>query len=129
MRVCECAVTALGFRGIVLTLKALRLYPPIPLNVRFAKTTTWLPRGGKPDGKSPVVVPKGTGVGLVPYYMHRRKDIYGEDAMDFRPERWEGPKLDDIGWAYMPFHGSPRLCLGSKLRSAVRSVPYAKDSD
>ncbi|KAI4267478.1 MAG: hypothetical protein LQ337_008330 [Flavoplaca oasis] len=92
--------------------ETLRLYPPIPLNVRFAKKTTWLPRGGKPDGESPVLVPKGTGIGLVPYYMHRRKDIYGEDAMDFRPERWEGSKLDDIGWAYMPFHGGPRLCLG-----------------
>ncbi|KAL8978269.1 MAG: hypothetical protein Q9205_006108 [Flavoplaca limonia] len=77
--------------------ETLRLYPPIPLNIRFAKNTTWLPRGG---------------IGLVPYYMHRRKDIYGEDAMDFRPERWEGSKLEDIGWAYMPFHGGPRLCLG-----------------
>ena len=47
--------------------------------------------------------------------MHRRKDIYGQDAMEFRPERWEGPELTDIGWAYMPFHGGPRLCLGSKL--------------
>ena len=127
MRVCEYAVIAFGFRRPVLIWKALRLYPPIPLNVRFAKNTTWLPRGGQPDGESPVLVPKGTGIGLVPYYMHRRKDIYGEDAMDFRPERWEGSKLDDIGWAYMPFHGGPRLCLGSKLpfvvRSSVRKIP------
>ncbi|CAO1605215.1 hypothetical protein XANCAGTX0491_008738 [Xanthoria calcicola] len=92
--------------------ETLRLYPPIPLNVRFAKNTTWLPQGGGPNGDSPVLVRKGTGIGLVPYYMHRRKDIYGEDAMAFRPERWQGPELDDIGWAYMPFHGGPRLCLG-----------------
>ncbi|KAL9011866.1 MAG: hypothetical protein Q9173_003326 [Seirophora scorigena] len=92
---------------------ALRLYPPIPINVRFANKTTWLPRGGGPDGKSPVLVPKGLGLGLVPYYMHRRKDIYGADAMDYRPARWEGPELADIGWAYMPFHGGPRFCLGS----------------
>ncbi len=96
---------------------ALRLYPPIPINVRFARKTTWLPRGGGPDGSSSVLVRRGTGVGFPVYYMHRRKDIYGQDAMEFRPERWEGPKLADIGWAYLPFHGGPRLCLGSKYLS------------
>ncbi|KAL8766549.1 MAG: hypothetical protein Q9209_006692 [Squamulea sp. 1 TL-2023] len=100
--------------------QALRLYPPIPLNVRFASKATWLPRGGGPDGESPVLVRKGLGIGIVPYYMHRRKDIYGEDAMDFRPERWEGPALADIGYAYMPFHGGPRLCLGSKSTTRTK---------
>lgn len=46
--------------------------------------------------------------------MHRRKDIYGQDAEEFRPERWEGDSLRDIGWAYLPFNGGPRLCLGRK---------------
>ena len=42
--------------------------------------------------------------------------------MDFRPERWEGPELDDIGWAYMPFHGGPRLCLGSKSTVQINDL-------
>lgn len=54
------------------------------------------------------------GVGFVAYYMHRRKDLFGQDAMDFRPDRWEGSELANIGSAYIPFHGGPRLCLGSK---------------
>ena len=54
------------------------------------------------------------GVGFVAYYMHRRKDLWGEDAMEYRPERWESPELADIGWAYLPFHGGSRLCLGSE---------------
>ena len=39
------------------------------------------------------------------------KDIYGQDAMEFRPERWEDPALTDIRWAYLHFHGGLGLCL------------------
>lgn len=49
--------------------------------------------------------------------MHRRKDLYGEDAEDFRPERWnEDLPLyrDDVNaaWGFLPFSGGPRVCLG-----------------
>jgi len=47
--------------------------------------------------------------------MHRRKDLYGDDAMDFRPERWEKDNLANVGYAYLPFHGGPRLCLGREF--------------
>ena len=96
---------------------ALRLYPSVPVNLRIAQRTTWLPRGGGPDGDAPLLVRRGVGVGFLPYYLHRRKDLYGEDAHEFRPERWEGPELTNIGWGYIPFHGGPRLCLGSEFHS------------
>ncbi|KUJ13716.1 cytochrome P450 [Mollisia scopiformis] len=89
-----------------------RLYTQIPVNVREATKTTYIPRGGGPDGQSPVLIRKGFGIGFSPYHMHRSKDIYGEDANEFRPERWEGPQLKNIGFGFMPFHGGPRLCLG-----------------
>ena len=53
--------------------------------------------------------------------MHRRKDLYGEDAEKFRPERWEEPGLpldeDSINaaWGYLPFNGGPRVCLGQEF--------------
>lgn len=58
--------------------------------------------------------------------MHRRKDIYGEDAEEFRPERWEGDTLKDVGWAYLPFNGGPRLCLGQEFALIEASYTVAR---
>ena len=98
--------------------ETLRLYPQLPINARSTNKTTLLPSGGGPDGRSPVLLPKGTGVGYSLYHMHRQKSLYGEDAEEFRPERWEGPELDNIGFGYLDFHGRPRTCLGSKSNSS-----------
>jgi len=37
--------------------------------------------------------------------MHRRESLYGPDAEEFRPERWETGELDNIGFGYLQFHG------------------------
>lgn len=95
-------------------LPANRLYTQIPVNIRVATKTTILPKGGGPDGQFPLLIRKGVGIGISPYHMHRHKDLYGDDANEFRPGRWEGPELQHIGWGFMPFHGGPRICLGSE---------------
>ncbi|QKX57442.1 uncharacterized protein TRUGW13939_04555, partial [Talaromyces rugulosus] len=97
-----------------------RLYTQIPMNIRTAKRTTCLPKGGGPDGKSPMLVAKGVGVAFSAYYMHRSKEVYGVDVDEFCPERWEGPELKNIGFAFMPFHGGPRRCLGSKIPNLLQ---------
>ena len=83
--------------------------------MRFATKTTIVPKGGGPDCQSPVLIRKGTGIGSSVYHMHRGKDLYGDVADEFRPERWERDQLAHIGWGFLPFLGGPRLCLGSKL--------------
>ncbi|RAL10461.1 cytochrome P450 [Aspergillus homomorphus CBS 101889] len=93
-----------------------RLYTQILVNVRIARRTTYQPRGAGPTGDSPLLIPKGAGVGFSAYHMHRSKEIYGPDAEGFRPERWEGPELKNIGFGFMPFRGGPRTCLGSKFQ-------------
>ncbi len=68
---------------------ALRLYPPVPVNIRAALRTTTLPTGGGPDMKSPILIPKGTSVAYSVYTIHRRPDLYRMDAEIFRVERWD----------------------------------------
>ncbi|TVY30969.1 Cytochrome P450 monooxygenase [Lachnellula hyalina] len=94
---------------------ALRLYPVVPANGRFALNDTVLPLGGGPNGLSPVFVPKGTLVAYSTYVMHRRKDVYGADAEEFRPERWAPEEGLRPGWAYLPFNGGPRICVGQQF--------------
>ncbi|KAL1896320.1 hypothetical protein Sste5346_004704 [Sporothrix stenoceras] len=102
--------------------EVLRLYPSVPANTRDAVRDTVLPTGGGPDGQQPVLVHAGERVGYSVYAMHRRKDIYGEDADLFRPERWSEQHLQSVGWAYLPFNGGPRICLGQEF--ALLEVYY-----
>lgn len=85
--------------------EALRLFPTVPLNSRRSVVDTTLPRGGGPDGLSPLFVPKGTEVNYSVYAMHRNKAFWGPDADEFIPERWDGRKT---GFEYLPFNGGPR---------------------
>lgn len=111
-------------RYLQLTLReALRLYDPSPANVRFAARDTTLPRGGGPDGKGPIFVPKGKTVSFVLHLLHRRKDLWGPDADEFKPERWENKKMD---WNFVPFSGGPRICLGRESPALPPPPPNQK---
>ena len=90
-------------------LESLRMFPVIPLNVKVANKDTFLPRGGGPEGEAPIFVHKGQTIVWVPYSMHRRKDLWGADAAEFKPERWQGLKA---GFNFVPFNGGPRICPG-----------------
>jgi cytochrome P450 len=104
----------------------LRLYPPVPLNNRQATATTILPTGGGPSGHSPILVRKGELVVFSQYVNSRVKCIYGQDAHHFRPERWEGEEMRNIGWAYFPFNGGPRQCLGEDFAVMEISVTIVR---
>ncbi|KAH6605190.1 hypothetical protein Trco_006897 [Trichoderma cornu-damae] len=101
----------LSYLNMVLK-EALRLYAPVTSNMRTAERDTVLPKGGGPDGQSPLFVPKGTDCRFSTYSLHRRKDYYGADVDEFRPERWETHRP---GWEYIPFSGGPRICIGQQF--------------
>lgn len=58
-----------------------------------------LPVGGGADGLSPIYVRKGTEVAFDIAALQRRRDLWGADADDFRPERWRNEKLS---WVLHP---------------------------
>lgn len=93
--------------------EALRMYPPVAKNLREALKDTTLPKGGGPDGESPILIRKKSLVVFHIYAVQRLEKYYGKDAHIFRPERWA--LLSKIGWAFMPFSSGPRICLGQQF--------------
>ncbi|CZT13902.1 uncharacterized protein RCO7_11561 [Rhynchosporium graminicola] len=67
--------------------ESLRLYPLVPLNNRTIIKTTTLPTSSGPDRESPVLVRKGELVVFSSYIHSRRRNLFGMDTDDFRPER------------------------------------------
>ena len=118
-------INAMKYLRAVLN-EALRLYPIVPANTREALMDTVLPRGGVPDGESPIFVAKGQVVSYWVWAMHRREDLYGDDADQFRPERWldeDGRKGIRPGWDFLPFNGGPRICIGREWTRISESSP------
>lgn len=81
----------------------MRVYPIAPSTNRTCTADTMLPHGGGPDGLSPIFVKKGTRILLGFQARHYDKKVWGEDAEEFRPERWLDHKAQT--WDFMPFGG------------------------
>ncbi|KAF2687594.1 cytochrome P450 [Lentithecium fluviatile CBS 122367] len=95
--------------------ETLRLYPVFPQNNRVALRDTVLPMGGGPDGKAPIFAPAGTLFDTCFATLHRDKKIWGPDAEEFRPSRWDShggfaPSL----FEFMPFGAGLRQCLAQQ---------------
>ncbi|CAE6488372.1 unnamed protein product [Rhizoctonia solani] len=94
--------------------EVLRLYPPVPLNQRECVKPTVFKSGGKQ-----YFIPAGASVIYSVLFMHTRKDLWGDDAEVFDPERW----LDDRykkyvlpnPFIFLPFNAGPRICLGQQF--------------
>ena len=97
--------------------ESMRMYPQIPENGRIALEDTVLPRGGGKDNSALLFVPKGQVAMWGNYVLQRDPDVYGDDADEYRPERWlaeNGSPPLKPGFAYLPFGAGPRQCMGRK---------------
>ncbi|KAH6855974.1 cytochrome P450 [Chaetomium sp. MPI-CAGE-AT-0009] len=90
--------------------EAMRVRPAVGLNI----TRVVPPEGAELDGH---FFPGGTTIACNGWVLHRDKEVFGQDADDFRPERW----LEDEERAkrmerYMfQFGGGSHLCIGRNL--------------
>ncbi|KAL8744103.1 MAG: hypothetical protein Q9184_008037 [Pyrenodesmia sp. 2 TL-2023] len=87
---------------------ALRLYPVFRQVNRIALHSTLIPRGGGPDGISPIYVRNGTMIYTAFDVLHQQQSIRGADAKDFKPGRWETP-TPDVGISAV-WRRAARLC-------------------
>ncbi|KAK7184163.1 hypothetical protein DPSP01_001198 [Paraphaeosphaeria sporulosa] len=78
----------------------------------FARIT---PKGGKViDGH---FIPEGAEITTYAYVMQRDKKFYGEDANDFRPERWleSEKRSNELEAVQFSFGMGPRICIGKDI--------------
>ncbi|KAF8502557.1 cytochrome P450 monooxygenase pc-3 [Hysterangium stoloniferum] len=96
--------------------EVLRLFPPVPFNIRRCLKSSVLP---SPMSKlGPFTISAGVSVTYSPLLIQRRKDLWGESAHEFDPQRWlrndEKPFVTNP-FAFLPFNGGPRMCMGQQF--------------
>jgi cytochrome P450 len=70
-------------------------------------------------------IPAGTTVFMPQWVIHRDGRWY-DDPEVFRPERWEGGLIQRIHrYAYFPFGGGPRLCIGNNFAQMEATLVLA----
>ncbi|EJD03502.1 cytochrome P450 monooxygenase pc-1 [Fomitiporia mediterranea MF3/22] len=97
--------------------EVLRLYPPVPFDVRQSIKATTL--SNKTPGARPWYVPAHTSVIYSVFLMHRREDLWGPDANEFDPDRFLDYRLHKYltpnPFIFLPFNAGPRICLGQQF--------------
>ncbi|KAF4596220.1 hypothetical protein EYR40_008095 [Pleurotus pulmonarius] len=91
--------------GVVM--ESLRLLPPVPMTFRQA---------GKTDYIEGVLVPKGTMLYIPIRVVNTWKEIWGEDAEEFRPLRWQNlPQAYTPTLSFLSFIAGPHACIGKTM--------------
>lgn len=91
--------------------ETLRLYPSVPEDSKHVIADDILPDG--------TFVPAGSNITYSIYSSARMKFIWGDDCLEFKPERWlseDGKKFEAKDqFRFVAFNAGPRICLGKDL--------------
>ncbi|KAL8503394.1 hypothetical protein ACS0TY_022217 [Phlomoides rotata] len=91
--------------------ESLRLYPSVPEDSKHVIADDVLPDG--------TFVPAGSNITYSIYSSGRMKFIWGDDCLEFKPERWlseDGKKFETKDqFQFVAFNAGPRICLGKDL--------------
>ncbi|KZS96610.1 cytochrome P450 [Sistotremastrum niveocremeum HHB9708] len=120
--------------------EVLRLYPALPVSRRVATKDCVIPLSPEfpgikcKDGSiaHQIRVQKGDGIDIATASINLSRTFFGEDAAEFKPERWLGAKgeklhtmLPSIMPNIMTFLGGSRACVGYKFAMAeIKIVIY-----
>jgi cytochrome P450 len=64
---------------------------------------------------------------LTPLELHTNKTYWGDDAMDFRPDRFRPENISKVHpYAYFPFSGGQRICPGYKYANLTMKIFLSK---
>ncbi|KAI9059128.1 cytochrome P450 [Trametes sanguinea] len=111
-------LSALPYLDMVVR-ETLRLHAPVAMLFREARKDDAIPVS-EPFTDRYGKIAKGNKVILPILALHRSKEIWGEDVLEFKPERWEQPP-DAIAhvpgiWGHLlAFIGGPRACIGYRF--------------
>lgn len=91
--------------------ETLRLYPSVAEDSKYVVVDDVLPDG--------TFLPAGSSVTYSIYSAGRMKSSWGEDCLEFRPERWLSPDgkkfIMHDSFKFVAFNAGPRICLGKDL--------------
>ena len=106
--------------------ETLRLFPSAPLLSRMSREAPQVVRAAKGGA---LYLPPNTQVTMLSLFLHRRHDLWGDNADEFYPERWfEEETISRVNatpFMYCPFYGGPRIVESPFLVNACRKVTYA----
>ncbi|KAL8920812.1 MAG: hypothetical protein Q9172_004318 [Xanthocarpia lactea] len=102
--------------------ETLRLYPPVPFELKECTAPTTFPDG--------TWLPQGSAVIWVPWAMGRSRQIWGDESERFKPERWLDTSgsivLQKSAFEFPVFNAGPRSCLGKKLAELLAVAVLAR---
>nr|GME12468.1 alkane hydroxylase MAH1-like [Ipomoea batatas] len=90
--------------------ESLRLFPPVAIQHKVSAGMDVLPSGH--------LVKPNTRILLLFYSSGRMESIWGEDCMEFKPERWisdKGRIKHEPSYKFSAFNAGPRTCLGKEM--------------
>ncbi|KAG7593890.1 Cytochrome P450 [Arabidopsis thaliana x Arabidopsis arenosa] len=91
--------------------ESLRLYPPVPVDIKSCSEDNVLPDG--------TFVGKGWALTYNAFAMGRMESIWGKDCDRFDPERWidetSGGFRGENPYKFPAFHAGPRMCVGKEM--------------
>ncbi|KAF7349579.1 hypothetical protein MSAN_01683200 [Mycena sanguinolenta] len=103
-------------RALMVNAETLRLYPPVPINLRSTTAPVIFP---SMTGGTPFYLPTKSKVIYSVIVMHRRTDLWGPDALQWDPERFIDERLHKYlipnPFIFLPFNAGPRICIGQQF--------------